>query len=280
MGVDVARPPRWNAWHLSPVFRHEVGYWEAQLGGRWRLDDLFIGLALLNLCLLPAALLIYPPLLLVYAALDEALGMVISLPAALSVARERQAQTWELLRATTLSLPEIALGKLTGLMTLGWEGAALLVQARWVGAVLAAPLFALMLTTRPTGVFVPEVPGWLGLGAVGLALVLFVVRPLVSVFTGACLGLACSLPARTMPASLTTALLANGLALTLTAGAVLATWQLGAAAALFQEGVLAGRLALVFVWLLPLGGLSLARLLVLPAWLWLVVRQRPQEGAA
>jgi len=104
-----------------------------------------------------------------------------------------------------------------------------------------------------------------------------VCRPLVSVFTGACLGLACSLPARTTSAGLTTVLAVNGLAVTLTLGVVMAFWRLDGAAALFQEGVLAHRLALVFVWLLPLGLLGLARLVLTPACLWLALRFRSER---
>jgi hypothetical protein len=43
-----------------PLFRQELAYWDARLGGRWRIEEAFAVVTLGNLCLLPIALLIYP----------------------------------------------------------------------------------------------------------------------------------------------------------------------------------------------------------------------------
>lgn len=244
------------AWHRSPVFRRERLYWDRHLGGLWRLDDLFVGLALFNLCLLPAALLIYPPLLLVYGLLDETLALLSAFPAALGVSRERRGRTWALLRVTPLSGRQIILAKLAGLASLAGEGTALLSRARWLGTAAAVPLFGLMLTVAPPFPF----RSWAGLAAGAAAYLAFIYRPQLNVLSGAALGLACSTLDRGVSASLTYVALA-GLAL-LAAGAALVLAFHGAPlmAGLFTTGVLAGRLALLAVWLLPLALLTGLRL--------------------
>lgn len=284
MLADSARPglgglPPASGRRRSPIFRRERQYWERRLGGLWRLDDLLIVLALLNMCLLPAALLLYPPALLAYAALDEALGLFMAYPAALGIARERQDQTWALLRATPLNRLDIVLDKLAALLSLTGESLGLLARARWLGTLAALPLFGLMLAVRRPFPFSPELPAWEGVLALGAAYTLFVYRPQINSLCGAAVGLACSAGSGVISASLTYTALVNLALLAGGAALILISLQPASLAGLFSDSVLGGRLARVFVWLFPLAGLTLARLLLVPAGLaWAAWRLTRLEG--
>jgi hypothetical protein len=257
------------------VFRQELAYWDRRLGGRWRLDEPLALLTLANLCLLPAALLIAPALLLAYALLDEILGMALTLPAALTVAREREQQTWEVLRATPISGQDLALGKLSGLLYLVWDGAVYLTRARWYGTWLALPLFALMLTVRHPYPLAADLPPWLSGGLLAAAYALFISRPCLNLLYGGCLGLAISTASPSTNTALTLATVITGL----TGVALGVAWalfaQAGSAALLFSESVLGVRLEGIFFWLLPPAGLSLARLLLTPVLLIFAARRIP-----
>ncbi|MBP7692759.1 MAG: hypothetical protein KA764_12615 [Anaerolineales bacterium] len=263
----------WQGWPRSPIFRSELRYWERRLGGGWRLSDGLAWLALFNLCLLPAALLIYPPLLVGYGLLDEALGWLMALPAVWGVVRERRGQTWALLRATPLSASEIVLGKLAALTALTREGAGLVARARWLGTALALPLFGLMLITDRSSPFTAAWPAWGGAALLGGAYGLFIYRPQINALSGACLGLACSTLEPRVGVSLAYALAAGG-ALALS-GLLLLLVIAGPplAAGVFGPSLLAGRLEQIFVWLLPWAIFTLGRAGLIPAGLaWTVWR--------
>jgi hypothetical protein len=201
-------------------------------------------------------------MLLAYAVLDELIGLAISLPASALVVREREARTWSLLRVTPFSSAQIAAGKLSGLLYQVWEGVGYLVSARWIGTLLVLPLLALMLTL-PRAFPLASGPG-AGLAAAGLlaAYLCFVHRPLFNLVLGGAIGLAASTLARSSGGAVLLAVLIGG-AMTITSGA--AIWSFAASfepAALFSESVLAGRLAQVFVWLIPMAGVTLARLVL------------------
>ncbi len=221
-------------------------------------------LTLASLVLLPAALIILPPVLLAYAILDEILWLGAALSASGLIVREREALTWSLIRVAPISSLEIAAGKLTGLFYQVWDGVGYLVGARWLGTLLAVPLLALMLTLPHPYPFLLGWPG--GATALGLsgAYLLFVFRPSVNVTSGGALGLALStLTSSTGGALIMATLIGGGLSLSF-GGMV--WWSLRAfdAGRLFSESILAGRLQAIFYWLLPLGAVTLARLLATP----------------
>jgi hypothetical protein len=262
-----------------PIFRRELAHWDQHLGGRWRLEEIFALFTLVNLCLLPAALLIFPWLLLVYALFDEALGLFIILPAALLVVRERERGTWSVLRTTPAEHAEVVTGKLGGLLYLVWEGATYLVRARVFGTLLALPLFALMLTLENPFPLAAGFPAWLGLGILVLSYGSFLYRPLINLLCGGALGMAASTMARSSTGALTLAVLFTAATLTLTAALVLISVPLHGSAALFSESVLAFRLEQVFMWLLPLALVSGLRLLLIPISLAVTVwRMRQLSG--
>jgi hypothetical protein len=246
------------------VFRRERRQWEQRRGGR-RFDELFALLALLNLCLTPATLVIFPHLLLVQAVLDEALSLAVAVPAAALVAGEREHGTWPVLRATPLSSAQLLAGKLAGLLNLPWQGAAYVVSARLIGTLLALPLLALMLLQSNPSPFEPGTPA-LAVGP-GLALlyVLFVYRPLLNLAFGGCLGLLASTLAGSRAKAVALAASAHGVVTLASAG--LAAWiaAAGPLGAAFSAAALGLRLEAAFVWLAPLGAVVLARLLLTPA---------------
>ncbi len=260
---------RWRAWlaEHSPytLFQQELAYWDRRLGGRWRLDEGFALLTLANLCLLPVALLIFPGLFLLYALLDEVLGMLITLPAALMVVRERESQTWGILRTTPISGLQIATGKLSGLLYLVWEGVSYMVQARWIGTLQAAPIFALMLSLSNPFPLAAGQPVWLTAGVLLLAYGLFIYRPYLNLLYGGCLGLAFSTTARTTSEAISLTMLVTSATLIMAGGWLAASVYAGQLPLIFSESVLAGRLEQVFVWLLPLAALTLLRVLLIPA---------------
>jgi hypothetical protein len=241
-----------------PVFRQEVAYWDARLGGRWRLGEYFGLATLVNLCLLPATLLFFPGLLAAYAVFDEILLLAVILPASVLVVRERQAGTWSLLRATPMTSLQLATAKLAGLLYLGWEGASYLVGARWLGTLFTIPLLVLIALMPGS-----ELPGPLAAGLV-LAYALFIVRPRLNLLFGGSLGLMAS----TFGRSASGAMILSGLLAwpLLLAYLWLQHWYVGAVnpGEWLGGGVLAGVLAQVFAWLLPMGAITLARALLAP----------------
>jgi hypothetical protein len=246
------------------VFLRERRYWEQRRGGL-RYDELFALLALLNLCLTPATLIIFPPLLLAQALLDEALSLAVAVPAASLVAGEREQGTWPVLRTTPLSSAQLLIGKLAGLLNLPWQGAAYVVSARLLGTLLALPLLGLMLLQSNPSPFVPGQPALvLGLG-LALLYALFVYRPLLNLAFGGCLGLLASALAGSRAKA--SALAAGAHAVATLAGAGLAGWiaSTGLLEGIFSGSGLGLRLEAAFAWLAPLGVMVLARLLVTPA---------------
>lgn len=245
-----------------PVFRYELGYWDKRLGGRWRLDEAFVLLTLGNLCLLPFALLIFPALLALYAVLDEVLGLLLAVPAAALIVREREEGTLSILRATPLSGLQIAVGKLAGLLYMVWEGASYLVVARWIGTLLALPLLALMLVLKnPFPLAQTQAAGVVGIGLVAIYLT-FVYRPQFNLLYTGALGLAASTLAHSTREAIGLVMLPAG-ALSAAALAVLIWfYRAGELGSLFSESVLAGHLQRIFIWLVPLALITLVRLLV------------------
>ena len=279
MIVNAAREPgRWEhlreavtgwrarVWHppRHPVFQHELGYWDQRLGGRWRLEEFFALCTLANLCLLPAALLVFPWLLVVYALFDEMIGLFITLPAALLVVRERERGTWEILRSTPAGHAELAVGKISGLLYVVWEGTFYIARARWFGTLLSLPLFALMLTLADAFPLAEGLPPWLVTGTLALTYATFIVRPLINLLFGGTLGLALSTVTRSSAEALTWAALAGAAWLSATGIVLFFFVQQHGGWILFSESVLAARLAQIFVWLLPLAALSALRLALLP----------------
>ncbi|MGQ0602063.1 MAG: hypothetical protein ACT4QE_10255 [Anaerolineales bacterium] len=248
----------------SPIVRQEGMYWDHQLGGRWRLEEAFALATLANLCLLPVALLVFPWLLGVYALFDEALSLLMTMPAALLIVREREHGTWSILRSTPADATELAAGKLAGLLSLVWEGATYLTRARWYGTLLALPLFALMLTLENPFPIAASQPAWPVFVGLLLAYATFVYRPLIHVLFSGALGLMLSTTVRTSAEALTMGALASAALLTLASGLLVLFVTQHGGAALFSDSVLAGRMAQVFMWLIPLAGLSLLRLMLVP----------------
>jgi hypothetical protein len=256
-----------------PLFRHELFHWDERLGGRWRLGEVFGLLTLASLCLLPATLIMFPLGLLAYALLDEVLGLLTALPAAALVVREREARTLSLLRATPLTSLEIATGKLAGLLYLAWEGASYLVRARWLGTLLALPLLGLMLTLPdPSPLAAGRPAGWV-VGGLLLVYVLFIYRPLLNLLSGGALGLAASTLASSTSRAVALAMIAAGL-LSLGSGGLLFGYaRLSDLGGLFSDSVLGGALAEIFIWLIPLGAVTLGRGLLVPVFLGLAVHR-------
>ena len=247
-----------------PIYRREFSYWDKRVGGRWRLAETFGLLTLTSVCLFPAAIIIYPAALIAYALLDEALWLAAVIAGSALIVREREALTWSALRATPIRSAQVAAGKLAGLLYQVWDGATYLVRARWIGSLLVAPLLALMLTLPEP---FPFAGGWqAGVTTVGLAIayLLFVLRPLANLISGGTLGLALSTVSRSTSGALVLAMLVGG-SLTLCLAGLFwwSPWGLRYGD-LFSESVLAGRLQLIFYWLLPLGAVTLARLLAAP----------------
>lgn len=252
-----------------------MALWDARLSGRWRLGELFGLAALASVCLLPAALLLFPRTLVLHIVLVELVGLLITVPAAGVIAREREQEAWDALRATQLSSLEIAASKLTAVLYLASEGLAMLAGARVVATVLAIPLLVFLFLLPAPAVLGP------GFNLVGWAVVMiaayaaFVYRPILNAVYGACLGLVASTLARTTP---------RAVALSLSLQAVLfaalvapAVWfmQTDRLAAVFASGVLAGRLHAIFLWLLPLAAVTAARLAIAAvAFIWAVQHMR------
>lgn len=255
-----------------PIFRRELTFWQQGPAGRWRLEELFAMLALANLCLIPASLLIYPKLLLALSLLDEALGLCIALPAATLVVRERDQHSWAVLRATTLNTDQILVGKVSGLLNLVWQGAHYISRARLLSTGLALPLLALLFVLP--GQFPLAAGRGLGLFSLGLVLayLTFVYRPLLNLVHGGCLGLLASTLAGTTRRAVALAvaghLLLSGLSVALLVVFARSPDLLGA---WFSDSVLAGHLRQIFVWVLPLGLVACFRLLATPAWFALAV---------
>jgi hypothetical protein len=255
---------KWLKSLQHPILRHEWAYWGQRLGGRWRLEEAFALATLVNLCLLPVALLIFPWLLVAYALFDEILGLLATLPASLLIVQERERGTWGILRSTLADNTELAASKLIGLLSLAWDGATYLSRARWFGALLALPLFALMLTLEDPLPFAAGPPAWLVLGGLLVVYATFVFRPHIHLLFGGALGLALSSIGRSSAEALTYGALVCAAFFVATAGLLLLFVTQHGAAALFSDSVLAGRLAQVFVWLIPLAVLSVLRLVLIP----------------
>ena len=254
------------AWRLPfdpaayPLYRRELTHWDTRLGGHWRLGEVFGMLTLGTLCLLPAAIIIYPTLLVAFLLLDEFIGLAVTLPASMLIVREREAHTWSLLRATPYTGYQIAVGKLSGLLYQAWEGVGYLVNARWIGSLLAVPLLALMLVLPRPYPFAPGPVAALTFVSLATAYLLFVYRSMLNLLFGGALGLAVSTLARTSASALVLASVVSG-AVTLASGALVWFYVTDyGVAGLFSESVLAGRLEGVFMWLLPVGAITLARL--------------------
>ncbi len=245
-----------------PVFRYELSYWDKRLGGRWRLEEAFVLLTLGNLCLLPIALLIFPALLALYAVLDEVLGLLLAVPAAALIVREREEGTLSILRATPLSGLQIAVGKLAGLLYLVWEGASYLVIARWVGTLLALPLLALMLVSKnPFPLAQTQPVGLVGVGLVVVYLT-FIYRPQFNVLYTGALGLAASTLARSTREAIGLVMLPAGALSAAALGVLIWFYRVGELNSLFSESVLADHLHRIFIWLVPLALVTLVRLLL------------------
>jgi hypothetical protein len=262
---------RWALWRdrllgspRHPILRHETTYWGRRLGGRWRLEEHFAGATLINLCLLPVALLVFPWLLVAYTVFDEVLGLLITLPAGLLITRERERGTWSILRSTPVEARELAASKLAGLLDLVWEGAAYLARARWFGTLLSLPLFALMLTLTDPFPFSATQPAWLVLVVLIVTYAAFILRPLLHVLFGGALGLALSTSTRSQAEVMTLSALVTSALVALTIGVLIAFVPRHGEAALFSESVLGARLAQVFTWLIPLAAISGLRLLLIP----------------
>ncbi len=251
-----------------PIFRQELAYWEQRLGGRWHLEEIFIFIALANLCLLPIALMIYPNLLLAFALLDEGLTWFIALPSAALIVRERENQTWAILRSTPLDSQQIAVNKLGGLLSVIWDSAAYLVKARWLGTWLALPILALMLTLRNPFPLAASQTLWIGLGLVSIYFS-FIYRPQLNLLYGGSLGLAISVFSRARGEAFAWVTLIASVSVLVSASSIVAFLHFNGAAPLFSESALATRLESIFVWLIPLGGLTLLRGLLTPVCLWL-----------
>lgn len=253
-----------------PLFRRELAYWDQRLGGRWRLEETFAFITLANLCLLPVALLIFPNLLLGFALLDESLAWLAALPSATLIVREREGQTWDILRSTPLEGNQIALNKLSGLLYVIWESASYLVSARWYGTMLALPLLALMLVLRHSFPLAADQSFWIGLGLL-LAYVGFIYRPQFNLLYGSSLGLAVSAFSHASSDALAWALILFSAHLVVNVSGLLAFRHFNLTAALFSESVLATRLESIFIWLIPLGLITLVRGLLTPLCLWLAI---------
>jgi hypothetical protein len=241
-----------------PVFRQEIAYWDARLGGRWRLGEYFGLATLANLCLLPATLLFFPGLLAAYALLDEALVLAAILPASTLVVRERQAGTWSLLRSTPLSSLQLAAAKLGGLLYLAWEGAAYLTGARWIGTLFALPLLLLIAFLPGTAPPAPMLP------LLVLAYFLFVIRPRLNLLFGGALGLMASVFSRSSSGAMILSVLLAGPLSLLYAWLILWYARTLGTAEWLGEGVLAGVLAQAFAWLVPMAAVTLGRAMITP----------------
>lgn len=266
----------WHGWSRSPIFRRERRYWDRRLRGQWWLDDLLTLSALINLCLLPAALLLYPPLLISYGLLDEALSWLTAFLAALGIMRERQNRTWRVLRVTPLTSFEILAGKLAACTSLTAAGARRVTRARWLGTLAALPLFGLMVLADQRPAFSPGLPGWAGAALAVGGYGLFLYRPQINAMSGACVGLACSTLEHTGGASLAYTSLAGAVCLAGSAAVILALHQTPAAGWVFGPSVLAGRLTLIFAWLFPWAAATLGRALLIPAGLALAATRLPR----
>jgi hypothetical protein len=246
-----------------PVFQRELRYWDTRRGA-WRYDEVFAVLALLNLCFTPATLVIFPQLLLAQAVLDEVLSLAVAVPAAGLVVGERDHGTWAVLRATTLSGAEILIGKVAGLLNLPWQGAAYVVGARLLGTLLALPLLGLMLlVANPYPFAAGRQAVAMSLGLVLLYLA-FIYRPLLNLAFGSCLGLLASSLAESRSWAVGLAIGLHGLATLAGAGLVVWFAQTIELSAWFSPAALGLRLGQVYLWLVPLGSVVLARLLLTP----------------
>jgi hypothetical protein len=252
-----------------PVFRRELRHWDR--GRRRRLDETFGLLALANVCLMPVTLLIFPSLLAVQAALDEALGLAITPAAASLVVAERDQRTWSVLRSTALSSSDILLGKAAGLLHVFWQGASYIALGRLLGTLLAVPLLGLMLAF-PAGA--PLMPGWPAVFT-GVVLVLLylahVNRLMINLLFGGCLGLLASTLAASAQRAVAAALTWQLLLLLPAAGLVVWSTRELDLTRLFAASVLGEQLRLIFNWLIPLGVVALGRLLLAPVLFGLAV---------
>lgn len=261
-----------------PVFRQEIAYWDGRLGGRWRLGEYLALLSLANLCLLPATLLFFPNLLVLYAILDELLVLAVMLPASILVIRDREAGTWNLLRVTPLSSMQLARAKLAAVLYLGWEGASYIVKARWLGTLFTAPLFVLVVLLPGSRLAGAHAPPLAAAAVLAAAYLLFVYRPFINLLFGGAFGLAASTLSKTRAGAVTlSVLVAIGGALAHTG---FMFWYGSAANAgdWLGEGVLAGVLEQAFARLLPTGMVALARLLLAPALFWAAVHRVGRQG--
>jgi hypothetical protein len=208
----------------------------------------------------------------VYALLDEALTWFAALPGAALIVREREGQTWDILRSTPLEGAQIALNKLGGVLYLIWESVGYVASARWYGTLLALPLLALMLTLSNPFPFAPHPSSWLGLLIIYFT---FIYRPQLNLLYGGSLGLAVSALCRTTGEALAWVTILSGA--TLMAGVLALIWfqRLNGAAPFFSESVLAARLESIFIWLIPLGILTLLRCALTPLCLWLAIGRLP-----
>ena len=245
-----------------PVFRYELLYWDRRLGGRWRLEEALAWLTLGNLAFLPIALVLFPSLLMLFIVVDEATGFFFSFPAATLIVRERERATLGILRTTPLSGLEIGVGKLVGLLYTVWESLAYVVGARWLGTLLALPLLALMLTVRNPYPLAHGQPAGMVIGGLAAAYLAFIYQPQLTMLYNGALGLAVSTLARSTVEAVMlmlapTTLLLLGLA-------ALVGWYHYAhgLSGLFSESVLATQLEHIFIWLIPVGWMTLGRLLI------------------
>ncbi len=244
-----------------PVMRRDLHYWDDRLGGRWRLGEWFGLLALGTVCVLPATLLLAPNMLWFHIGIVELIGILLIIPAAGAIAREREQGSWQALRSTQLSGLEIAASKLASVLYLTREGMSIIVRARVLASFLTFPLLAFLLFLPQGNPFFETSPLIPLFATMAIAYGLFVFQPQLHAIYSANVGLAASTIARGVMPSIALALSIQLASLAAGAALVYASMSSDYLDAVFSDGVLSARLTEIFSWLFPLAAIILVRLL-------------------
>ena len=257
----------------SPVFFEEARFWRRQIPMGWRLEEIFGILAIISFSVLPVTILFFPQTFLAHFILVEGIGLIVSVPASLCIVREREGQTWDILRTTQLSGVEIVAGKLAGIQLLIRDGVKQLVMARMLCGLLVSFLVGAIFVWFGSSPFQNVSHFILLPWASLLAALFFFLRPILNTWYSLGLGLAISTTASSRPRALYTLGLVQFAVITIAAGIFFEIYRGNYLDLALAQNVAGTRLTSLLIWLFPMLIVTLIRMFVTLACILWSVRQ-------